>query len=139
LILGDTSFLYALLDPSDARHTEAARWYGSTDEEVATTPLVLAEMDYLAGVRAGRSARNAFRNDLASGAYVVEWWPTAQVDAVEVAQRYDDLGLSLTDASLVALADRLETTRVATFDERHFRVVRTLRGGAPFTLLPADA
>jgi hypothetical protein len=139
LIVGDTSFLYALLDPGDARHNEAARWYGSTDDEVATTPLVLAEMDYLAGVRAGRSARNAFRSDLASGAYLVEWWPTAEVDVVEVAQRYDDLGLSLTDASLIALADRLETTRVATFDERHFRVVGPLRGGTAFTLLPADA
>jgi hypothetical protein len=44
----------------------------------------------------------------------------------------------LPDASLVALAGRLRTTRVATLDHRHFRTV-TLADGRPFTVLPADA
>jgi uncharacterized protein len=41
--------------------------------------------------------------------------------------------------SLVLLAGRLETTRVATFDQRHFRSVRPLAAGDTFALLPADA
>lgn len=32
------------------------------------------------------------------------------------------------------LARRLETTRVATFDERHFRIVRPIGGEAAFIL-----
>jgi hypothetical protein len=40
---------------------------------------------------------------------------------------------------LLALAARLETTRIATLDERHFRVIRPLTGEAAFTLLPTDA
>ncbi len=47
-------------------------------------------------------------------------------------------GIGLTDASLLVLAARLETTRIATLDERHFRVVLALTGEAAFTLLPAD-
>jgi hypothetical protein len=35
------------------------------------------------------------------------------------------------------LADRHDTTRLLTFDERRFRAVAPLRGDA-FTLLPAD-
>jgi uncharacterized protein len=38
----------------------------------------------------------------------------------------------------MALAARLDCTRVATFDERHFRAVAPLQGGA-FSVLPADA
>jgi uncharacterized protein len=37
-----------------------------------------------------------------------------------------------------AVAHKLGTRRILTFDERHFRVVRPLQGGV-FTLLPADA
>ena len=58
---------------------------------------------------------------------------------VGVAERYVDLGLGLTDASLVALASRIGTIDVATYDQRHFRTVRPLRAGDAFRLLPLDA
>lgn len=45
----------------------------------------------------------------------------------------------MTDASLIALAARIETTQIATFDERHFRAMTPLHGGRHFTLLPKDA
>ncbi len=39
-------------------------------------------------------------------------------------EQYADLGLGLVDASVVALAERLNLTTVATLNERDFRVVR---------------
>ena len=48
------------------------------------------------------------------------------------------MGLGLADASLVALAERLETISIATLDERHFRSVRPLAAADAFRLLPAD-
>jgi predicted nucleic acid-binding protein len=45
--------------------------------------------------------------------------------------------LGLTDASLVALAGRLRTNRIVTFDD-HFRSLTT-PGGEAFVVLPADA
>ena len=139
MIVVDTSFVYALLDARDRRHAEAAGWYTGVDEELLTTPLVLAEVDHLAATRAGAPARQAFRRDVAAGAYSVEWWPAAGRETVEIAERYRDLALSLTDASLVAVAARAGTVAVATFDDRHFRAVRPLRAAPAFTLLPADA
>jgi hypothetical protein len=56
-----------------------------------------------------------------------------------LADRYADLGIGLTDASLVVLAARVGSEDVATFDERHFRVVRPLAGAEAFRLLPLDA
>jgi predicted nucleic acid-binding protein len=139
LIVLDTSFLYALLDARDNLHATAAAWYDTVDEELATTPLVLAEVDHLATARAGEPALRAFRADVAAGAYAVEWWPGAAAETVSIAERFTDLGLGMTDASLVALAARLATRAIASFDERHFRAVQPLDGGPAFTLLPADA
>jgi predicted nucleic acid-binding protein len=138
LIVLDTSFLYALLDRRDRRHAEATGWYRNVDDELITSPLVLAEVDYLAA-RAGQALRDAFRRDVGAGAYFVAWWGAAIASMTAVAARYSDLGVSLADASLVALAARLETTSIATFDERHFRAMQPLTGEPAFTLLPADA
>ncbi len=63
----------------------------------------------------------------------------AVTTTVDLANRYADIGLGLADASLVALADHIGTASVATFDHRHFRAVRPLRGAPTFRLLPADA
>lgn len=139
MIVIDTSLIYALLDGRDAQHERAVDWYERVDDDLVTTPLVLAEADHLAVHRAGARAAEAFRRDVAAGAYGIEWWPAAAAEAAQIATRYAGLGVSLTDASLVALAHRVESTRIATFDERHFRALRPLGGGDAFTLLPADA
>lgn len=139
MIVLDSSVVYALLDRRDRRHLDATHWYGTVSEEVATTPLVLAEIDYLVRRRAGTRALRAFRRDVAAGAHGVEWWAGAASESVRVAETYPALGLSLTDASLVVLAARLETSAIATFDQRHFRAVRPLAGAPAFTILPADA
>ncbi len=139
MIVTDTSVIYALLDRAETWHARVAAWYAELDETLVTTPLVLAEADHLASARAGGTARTAFRRDVESGAYEVEWWPSAAVEAAALAETYADTGLSITDASLVLLAARLETVGIATLDERHFRAVRPISGGQAFRLLPADA
>jgi uncharacterized protein len=139
VIVLDTSLIFALLDRRDRRHDEAVAWYGSTDEDLVTTPMVLAEVDYLARTRAGKLAISAFRHDVKAGAYQAEWWPEAGAESALVAEQYTGLDLGITDASLIALAARFETIDIATFDERHFRVVRPLHGPASFRLLPADS
>jgi uncharacterized protein len=139
VIVIDTSVIYGLLDRRDRRHEEAADWYDRTVDELTTTPLVLAEVDHLARTRAGRSAASAFRRDVEAGVYSVEWWPSAGAEAARIAERYADLGLGLTDASLIALAARLEIIAIATFDERHFRAVRPITDAPAFLILPSDS
>jgi predicted nucleic acid-binding protein len=139
LIVVDTSFVYALLDRRDTRHATALSWYESTKDTFVTTPLVLAETDYLTRSRGTAQATAAFRRDLAAGVWGVDWWPGAASEAAGIADRYAAVGVSLTDASLVALADRVGTSAVATFDERHFRVLRPAGREPAFIILPADA
>ena len=138
MILADASAIFALLDRADERHDITRTWYERTRPGLATVPLVLAEVDFLAASRGGQRMRAAFRRDVIAGAYRISWWDEAAVQAAEIAQQYADLGVSLADAGLVALAARLQTVEIATFDERHFRAIRPLWGGDAFRLLPLD-
>jgi uncharacterized protein len=139
VIVVDTSIIVAFMNAADAHHSSVVTWIENTSEDLATTPLIVAEVDHLVGLRGGRGAQQALRTDLAAGAYIVEWWPGAITTTVAVADQYADNGLGLADASLVALAERCDTVEIATLDERHFHAVRPLRGGSAFRLLPADA
>ena len=139
MIVVDTSVVVAYMNAADDYHAAVAGWLDGADDDLATTPLIVAEVDHLVGARGGPTARRALHRDLAAGAYMVEWWPGAIAPVVKVAERYADTGLGLADASLVALAGRLGTIDIATLDERHFRAVRPLAGGRAFRLLPADA
>jgi len=139
VIVVDTSIVVAYMNAADDYHAAVAGWLDGADEDLATTPLIIAEVDHLVGARGGPTARRALHRDLAAGAYLVEWWPGAIAAVVKIAERYADTGLGLADASLVALAERLGKIDIATLDERHFRAVRPLAGGKAFRLLPADA
>jgi predicted nucleic acid-binding protein len=137
LIVLDTSVAVAFMNRRDDDHERVVAWMEAVGEDLFTTPLIVAEIDHLVSRGGGPDAALAFYEDLASGAYIVEWWPEAMAEIVEAAREHADIGLA--DASLLALAARLGTTRIATLDERHFRAVRPLTGETAFTLLPADA
>lgn len=133
----DTSGLLAAFDPDDTRHAEAAEALRAAATAVLS-PLVLAELDYLVRRRHGSEAARRVGRELTGGAYEVA--PMTAVDvrrSLDVDERYAGLELGLTDASIVVLAERHGTRDLLTLDERHFRAVSPLQGGA-FRLLPAD-
>ena len=131
----DTNVVVALYDAADPDHALVADWVATLDEDLVTTPLAVAEMEYVVHQRGGDVAREALWRDLDAGAWVVRWWADALNETLRIARRHPLAGL--TDASLVALAGRLRTQRIATFDQ-HFRSMTT-PAGEPFVLLPADA
>lgn len=89
--------------------------------------------------RFGPDASTIFLADLADGNYQVECLLQHEfAQILALSRRYAALAPGLADLSLVALAARFDTTRILTFDERHFRAIEPLQGGA-FTLLPFDA
>lgn len=134
----DTSVLLALLNRRDPAHPAVASWWAETRPLVRTTPLVLAEADHLLVARSGRAGARALTALIDGGALGDRWWDGAARRSAEVAARHEDMGLGLTDSSLVALAEHEGSHRVATLDERHFRAVRPLTGEPAFVLLPTD-
>jgi uncharacterized protein len=134
-IVVDTSFVLALGRQDDANHPAARDWITDIDEDLVTSPLAVAEMDYLVARYVGAGGTEALWRDLETGVYTVRWWADALAETLTVSRREPRLGLA--DASLVALAARLNTRRIATFDHRHFRTSTTPDGEA-FVVLPAD-
>lgn len=103
------------------------------------SPMMAAEIDYFLTRRAGLSGNSAFLRDLAAGRYEVPCMEPADYrTAVTLNDRYADLNVGLADLSIIILAARYRTNRILTFDQRHFRLMQPLQGGA-FTLLPFDA
>ena len=98
--------------------------------------MVVAEVSYLVGTNLGAAAEADFFAMLQSDRFRIEQLVAEDVVRVtDLVQRYADLPLGGTDASVVAAAERLGFDEVATLDHRHFTVVRPSHVEA-FTLLP---
>ena len=137
MLLVDAGPVVAMADRRDPRRSSAREVIREEPGPLVVPAQVTAEIDYLLSHRIGPHARHAFMQDLAAGRFRVECLlPSEYEQAADVAQRYRDLELGLADLSLIVLARRFNCTRVATFDQRHFRAVRPLQGGS-FTLVPA--
>ncbi len=139
----DSSGLIAEIDRGSELH-EAARSLleelrADSSVRLLVSPFVLAEVDYLVSSRLRRpDVALAVLRDVVRGAYRLEPFGAEDLDwAADVMERYADMGVGLTDAANVVLAERYNTLNLLTLDERHFRALRTLRG-TPFALLPAD-
>jgi predicted nucleic acid-binding protein len=123
---------------TDRRSAQISGLLSSEPGGLILSPFVLAELDCLIATRAGVLADLDVLAGVAAGIYILaDVGPDDIAQAAAVVERYQDMRIGLTDASLVVLADRYSTTRLLTLDERHFRAIRPLRGDT-FTILPAD-
>jgi predicted nucleic acid-binding protein len=135
-VLVDAGPLYAYVDADDRHHRACLDLLESHPGPLVVPTLVITEAAYLIGTRLGANAEVRFLGDLAGGAFQVE--PVAAADWLRIAElvgRYRDLPLGTADASVVAAAERMRITDVATLDRRHFGVVRPAHV-ASFGLLP---
>ena len=138
-LIVDAGALYAQADADEPRHSAVATVLRGECEALVTSELAVAEADYLILERLGVDVELAFIDDLAAGTFQVECLTADELrSARRLVERHRDLRIGLADASLVVLADRYRSTRILTFDERAFRTIAPLAGGA-FTILPADA
>jgi predicted nucleic acid-binding protein len=135
VILADTSGLLALLDEGEPRHREAREAVRSDTGPLLTIDLVLAETGFLVLSRLGAIAERAFLDQVVDGALARE--PIGRSDltrAREILEQFEDQAFDLTDAALMAVAERLSVP-VLTFDRRHFGLFRDRRGNH-LALLP---
>jgi predicted nucleic acid-binding protein len=104
------------------------------DLRLIVPALVVAEVTYFVGRRLGSTAEAGFLRGLREmdvEAPAIDDWSRI----AELVEQYADFPLGGTDASIVALAERLQTEVVVTLDRRHFAAVRPLHCPG-LTLLP---
>ncbi|MDX2192309.1 MAG: PIN domain-containing protein [Gemmatimonadales bacterium] len=135
-VVADTGALYALLDRDDAWYLRVTEWWMQNRLRVVLPVTIVPELAYLLGARLGARAEEAFARALADREFVLE--PLDEADLPRVADlvaSYADVALGVTDASVVAIAERLGAAAILTTDRRHFGAVRP-RHVPAFRLLP---
>lgn len=136
MLIVDTGPFVAVADADDPDHAPCDELLDTDPGPLVTTALVIAEAGFLINRQAGAHAEGALVADIVEGRIVVETLTDADWQrTLELVRTYADLPLGVTDASLIALAERHCVERVATLDHRHFRVVRPAHVEA-FTLIP---
>ena len=131
----DTGVLYALADADDTDHLASTELFSRSEEKIVPEP-VIVEADYLILRRLGVDAELAFLRSL-TGPWLSIEVPTHEdrVRAAELATAYRELRLGYVDSVVVAIAERLGESVVATVDRRHFSVVRP-RHVESFIIIP---
>jgi len=137
MIIADTSGLLAFFNAREPAHQRTVDAVASSNDMIAVSPWVIAELDYLVTTRMGVDAEATVLRELGSGAYeLATISPDDVLRCAEIVTQYHDQDIGITDASLVVLAERYDTLRLLTVDRRHFEVIRP-RAGGHFELLGA--
>ena len=135
-VIADTSALIAFYSESGTEHDDVSAWLATQGGPIVISPYVVAELDYLVATRKGVDAELAVLAELAGGAYELAAMSAADVAlAADLITRYRDLGIGITDASLVVLAGRYGADTILTLDRRHFGALRSL-AGQPLRIVP---
>ncbi len=136
MLIVDTGVLLAAADNADPDHDDCAQLLQHETGPLVTTALVIAETAYLISRQLGAHDEARFFRSIADGDLDVETLTAVDDHRIaDLVDQYADLGLGGTDASLIAIAERLDQSRIATLDRRHFSVVRPTHVDA-FELIP---
>lgn len=136
-VILDAGPLIAAVDQADPLHARVAALLLSLRETIIVSPFVLAEADYIVSRRNGTAAELAMLRGVANDMTLEMISPADLITCAQIVQVHAQMDIGLADASLIVIAARHRTTRIATFDLRHFRALRSLQG-EPFVLLPWD-
>jgi uncharacterized protein len=133
-LLVDTGVLYALVDRSDTWHARTVDYFKGLKTNLLAPVTVLPEIAYLVRTRLGIREELKLIEGFVNGEVAVEPLSASDLSrARAVMTRYPDLGF--TDSTIVAMAERLALTTIATTDRRHFKTVRPCHV-RQFTLVP---
>ncbi len=126
MIITDSGFWVALVNPDDNHHQVAVGILAKINEPLITTYPVITEVCHLLLKRRGQKSMLAFIESYQQDAFSV-----FQIDTLHHKQRilalmqqYADLPMDFADASLVLLAEQLGHGRILSTDKRDFHTYR---------------
>jgi predicted nucleic acid-binding protein len=123
--LVDTSSLLAIADRRDAGHLTVTRLLLDLPDELIVPVSVLPEADYLITERVGSLVAIRVLEGIARKEMKLEQVTNADlIRSLELMRQYADSNIGFVDASIVAVAERLNIRKVITLDRRHFGPIR---------------
>lgn len=138
MLLCDTGVLLAAGNIKDHFHLACVELLRHAQGPLLVPSPVMGEMGYLLQSRVGPQAEVTFLKSFGVDGFQVAELEAGDVQRMaELVETYMDLPLGIVDAAVVAIAERLRLTEIATIDHRHFTVVRP-RHVSAFMLLPGS-
>jgi uncharacterized protein len=135
-VLVDASYLVALGYPRDKNQRAAKQFAEQQEMELLIPEVVLVEAVYNLQRLGGTLAATRFSKLLiAQAPRLVTLTMLDFARAIAIMQTYHEADLDFVDCCLTALAERLQITRICTFDRRDFTMIRP-EHAAYFELLP---
>lgn len=134
-VIADSSFVIAVTVATDANHQRClAVW---CQQNIIYLPQsTLAEVMYLITKAVGNRAAARFLIGLPKSKYrLVSLEDTDLARTADILIKYADSRVDFVDASIIAVAERLNIPRILTLDQRDFALVRPLHTER-FDLLP---
>jgi len=136
VIVIDSGPLVAIADATDEDHELCIAAFADLREPLLIPAPVLGEVGYMVQRQIGSPGEARYLRSLDNGAFALAPLTFADLHRMaDLIDTYADLHLGTVDASVIALAERLGVTTIATLDWRHFTVVRP-RHVEAFRLLP---
>ena len=136
-IVVDAGVLVAAADTGDADHQRCSGLLRENRGRLVVPAPVIPEASWQVEHNLGPRAEAAFLR-LITGRHLrlVDLTLADWVRCIELIEAYEDLGLGLVDTSIVAAAERLGETKIATLNHRDFTVGRPAHCDA-FELVPS--
>jgi predicted nucleic acid-binding protein len=136
MLIVDAGPLVAAAATRDRNHSRCVELLAHAPGPLIVPMLVVTEVACFLADRIGETAERAFATSLGLGELIAEPVEPPDWNRIgELLDQYEDLGLGIVDASVVAACERLGQTQLATLDRRQFSVVRP-RHCPALTLLP---
>jgi predicted nucleic acid-binding protein len=137
--LMDAGPLVAIINRNDDRHTGCASLLRELDCAFYTTLPAVTEAMYLLQDRVGIKGQQALWKMLLRGDLLLEHPHDEDLKRMEeLMTKYADLPMDFADASLVAVAERLNLNRIFTLARADFSIYR-LRNRTPFVIISPPA
>jgi hypothetical protein len=125
MIIIDTGAFVALFNRRDSAHLAAQRAFETIQEPIITTFPVITEICYFLAATVSHTAQSNFLKSFVLGAFqIFDLEPTHIDRMIVLMEKYADLPMDMADASLVVLAEQLNSGRILTVDRRDFNVYR---------------
>lgn len=116
----DTGFLLAVIDADDELHESCVAALRAEVNPILPD-VVVPELAYLILRELGYAALTKFLRSIAAGELkIIQTTASDFEPAADVLDKYADSRVDFVDAAIVALAERLNVTRILTVDRRHF-------------------
>lgn len=132
----DTGIVYAIADIKDSWHKQAVNFVSTFKGRLIIPSTVIPEACYLLNTYLGQSAEMGFINSLIDKELAIEHLNAHDLTrCVELLKKYNDSNIGFVDASIIAITERLNISKILTTDRRHFSVIKPNHCEA-FILLP---